>query len=82
VFGLNTGYATWKARQLGGASTAASDLRVLSQQLANQGRDAVAGSAQAYAGFKETKARIDENVERLRTDFGNTPGVTDEVQQV
>ncbi|GHE32002.1 methyl-accepting chemotaxis protein [Vulcaniibacterium thermophilum] len=82
VFGLNTGYATWKARQLGGASTAASDLRVLSQQLANQGRDAVAGSAQAYAGFKETKARIDENVERLRTDFGNTPGVTGEVQQV
>ena len=42
---LNTGYATWKAARLGGASTAASSLQVHSQQLANQGREAVGGNA-------------------------------------
>ncbi|HZH44726.1 MAG TPA: methyl-accepting chemotaxis protein [Lysobacter sp.] len=82
VFGLNTGYATWKAARLGGASTAASDLRVLSQQLANQGREAVGGDAEAYAAFKTTKTQIDGNVDTLRTNFGDTPGVSDEIQQV
>ena len=37
VFGLNTGYATWKAARLGGASSSASDLQVNSQKLAVQG---------------------------------------------
>ena len=43
VFGANTGVATYQGSRLSGASTGASDMRVLSQQLANQGREAVAG---------------------------------------
>ena len=45
VFAANTGYATWKAARLGGASTSASDLQVNSQKLANQGREAIGGKA-------------------------------------
>ena len=56
VFGLNTGYATWKAARLGGASSSASDLQVLSQQLAVQGQEAVGGDAKAFEAFKATKA--------------------------
>jgi hypothetical protein len=57
VFGANTGVATYQGSRLSGASTGASDLQVLSQQLANQGREAVAGNAEAFKAFKETKQR-------------------------
>ena len=40
IFGANTGYAIWKAAQLGGASSAASNLQVNSQRLAIQDRKA------------------------------------------
>ncbi|OHE85265.1 MAG: chemotaxis protein [Lysobacterales bacterium RIFOXYD1_FULL_69_11] len=82
VFGLNTGYATWKAARLGGASSAASDLQVLSQQLANQGREAVGGDAQSFNAFKDTKAAIDEDIETLNANFGNEPGVSGPIATV
>ncbi|MBW3550988.1 MAG: methyl-accepting chemotaxis protein [Proteobacteria bacterium] len=82
VFGLNTGYATWKAARLGGASSAASDLRVFSQQLANQGREAAAGDAEAFSAFKATKAEIDQAVSQLNSDFGAEPGVSGPIETV
>ena len=49
VFGANTGVATYEGSRLSGAGTGAADLQVLSQQLANQGREAVAGNAESRA---------------------------------
>src|SRR5689334_16884600 len=66
VFGLNTGVATWQGSRLAGASTGAADLQVLSQQLANQGRDAVGGNADAFKAFRGTKAQIDSTVADLQ----------------
>ncbi|TWI14092.1 methyl-accepting chemotaxis protein [Aerolutibacter ruishenii] len=82
VFGANTGYATWKAARLGGASSAASNLQVLSQQLANQGREAVGGDSTAFAAFKGTKAKIDEDIQQLNTNFGTTAGVSGPIRTV
>ncbi|MET0289545.1 MAG: methyl-accepting chemotaxis protein [Pseudoxanthomonas sp.] len=76
LFGANTGMATYEGSRLSGASTGAADLQVLSQQLANQGRDAVAGSADAYTAFKETKKRIDSTIGDLQTRFGQERAVT------
>ena len=39
LFGVNTGVATWQGSRLADAGSKAADLQVLSQQLANQGRD-------------------------------------------
>ena len=82
VFALNTGYATYKAARLGGASSAASNLQVLSQQLANQGREAVGGNAQAFNAFKATKAQIDEDIASLNSNFGNEVGVSGPIATV
>jgi len=82
IFGANTGYAGWKAARLGGASTSASSLQVNSQRLANQGREAVAGDAAAFAAFKATKAQIDDDVARLNSSFGNTAGVSGPIRTV
>ena len=82
IFGANTGYAGWKAARLGGASTSASSLQVNSQRLANQGREAIAGDADAFAAFKATKAQIDSDVERLNTNFGDTAGVSGPIRTV
>lgn len=79
---LNTGYATWKAAQLGGASTAASNLQVDSQRLANQGREAVEGDAEAFAAVKATKARIDGDIAQLNNNYGNTAGVAGPIETV
>lgn len=76
VFAANTGYATWKAARLSGASGAASDLQVLSQTLAAQGQQAVGGDAQAFERFRAAKAQIDENVRSLNDNFGSTAGVS------
>ena len=76
LFGLNTGVATWQGSRLADASTKAADLQVLSQQLANQGRDAVAGNAQAFTAFKATRTAIDENMSTLQGRYGNEPGVS------
>ena len=75
VFGANTGVATWQGSRLAGASTGVADLQVLSQQLANQGREAVAGNRAAYAAFKDTRAKVDSTVATLQGRFGNEPGV-------
>jgi twitching motility protein PilJ len=82
IFGANTGYAGWKAARLGGASTSASSLQVNSQRLANQAREAVSGNTASFAAFKETKARIDGDVEQLNTNFGDTTGVAGPIQTV
>ena len=71
VFGANTGVATYQGSRLSGASTGASDMRVLSQQLANQGREAVAGNAEAFKAFKETKQSVESTVADLQSRFGN-----------
>jgi len=76
LFGANTGVATWQGSRLADASTKAADLQVLSQQLANQGREAVAGNAQAFTAFKATRTAIEENVATLQTRYGKEPGVT------
>ena len=57
VFIANTGYAIYKARLLSGASTAASSLQVNSQKLANQGREAVSGNADSFAGSRPRASR-------------------------
>src|SRR5690606_34761468 len=82
VFGANTGYAIWKAAQLGGASAAASNLQVNSQRLAIQGREAVAGDSAAYQAFRATKARIDGDIASLQANFGDTDGVAGPIQTV
>lgn len=71
AFGANTGYATYEGGRLAGASTGASDMRVLSQQLTNLGREAVAGNAEAFKAFKETKDQIDTTIASLRSRYGN-----------
>lgn len=72
IFAGNTLYATTKAARFGGASTAASNLQVNSQRLANQGRDAVAGNRDAFAAFKDTRQQIDEDLKRLNEGFGQS----------
>jgi len=76
LFGLNTGVATWQGSRLADASTKAADLQVLSQQLANQGREAVGGNAQAFTAFKATRSAIEAHVSTLQGRYGNEPGVT------
>ncbi|KTF29800.1 chemotaxis protein, partial [Xanthomonas translucens pv. translucens] len=75
VFGANTGVATWQGNRLAGASTGAADLQVLSQQLANQGRDAVSGNAATYKEFKQTKARVESTVAALNARYANETGI-------
>ncbi len=82
LFGANTGVATWQGSRLSGASTGASDMRVLSQQLANQGREAVAGNAEAFKAFKGTKQRIDETVATLQSRFGNEGSIVGPLSQL
>ena len=82
VFGANTGVATWQGSRLAGAGTGAADLQVLSQQLANQGREAVAGNREAYAAFKDTRARVDRTVGELQGRFGQEAGVATPLRQL
>ena len=82
VFAANTMYATTKSARLGGASTAASELQVDSQRLANQGRDAVAGNAGAFDAFKATKQRIDGDVKVLNDRYGKTAEVASPISTV
>ena len=76
LFGANTGVATYEGSRLSGAGTGAADLQVLSQQLANQGREAVGGNAEAFKSFKATKSQIDSTVGTLRSRFGGEGAVT------
>ncbi|WP_017167838.1 methyl-accepting chemotaxis protein [Xanthomonas phaseoli] len=82
VFGANTGVATWQGSRLAGAGTGAADLQVLSQQLANQGREAVSGDAKAFAAFKETKGRIDSTVSELDGRYGQESSIASSMAQL
>src|SRR5690606_36243081 len=82
VFGANTAYSITKAQRLGGASSAASNLQVNSQRLANQGRDAVGGDAQAFAQFRDTRQQIVDDVRLLNERFGDQPGVSGPIETV
>ncbi|MBZ3439935.1 methyl-accepting chemotaxis protein [Xanthomonas perforans] len=82
VFGANTGVATWQGSRLGGAGTRAAALQVLSQQLANQGREAVSGDAKAFAAFKETKGRIDSTVSELDGRYGQESSIASSMAQL
>ncbi|MCI2243324.1 methyl-accepting chemotaxis protein [Xanthomonas sp. PPL568] len=80
VFGANTGVATWQGNRLAGASTGAADLQVLSQQLANQARDAVSGNAETFKQFKQTKAKVESTVAGLNARYANETGVSGPLQ--
>lgn len=82
VFGANTGVATWQGSRLAGAGTRAAALQVLSQQLANQGREAVSGDAKAFAAFKETKGRIDSTVSELDGRYGQESSIASSMAQL
>ncbi|PPU03582.1 methyl-accepting chemotaxis protein [Xanthomonas arboricola] len=82
VFGANTGVATWQGSRLAGAGTGAADLQVLSQQLANQGREAVSGDPKAFAAFKDTKGRIDSTVSELDGRYGQEGSVAGAMAQL
>jgi twitching motility protein PilJ len=82
LFGVNTGYALLKTQRFGGASTAASNLQVNSQKLANQGREAVAGDPKAFREFQSTKAQIESDVKQLNENFGSAPDVSGPIATV
>ena len=82
VLGANTAYSTYKAARLGGASTSAADLQVLSQQLAVQGQAAVEGDAKAFAAFKTTQQEIEDDVASLRNRYGNERTVSGSINDV
>lgn len=82
LFAGNTGYALWKAARFGGATTAASNLQVNSQKLANQGREAVNGDAAAMTAFKATKSQIESDVKSLNDRFGTAPDVSGSIETV
>ncbi len=82
VFGANTGMATYEGSRLAGAGTGAADLQVLSQQLAVQGRDAVAGNAEAFKVFRATREQIVSTVSGLQSRFGNEGSVTGQLEKL
>ena len=82
VFGANTGVATYEGSRLSGAGTGAADLQVLSQQLANQGREAVAGNAEAFKSFKGTQGQIDSTIATLKSRFGDEGAVAGPLERL
>ncbi|MBZ3176606.1 methyl-accepting chemotaxis protein [Xanthomonas perforans] len=78
----NRGGAPGRAWGLAVAAPAAADLQVLSQQLANQGREAVSGDAKAFAAFKETKGRIDSTVSELDGRYGQESSIASSMAQL
>ncbi|MBZ3514090.1 methyl-accepting chemotaxis protein, partial [Xanthomonas perforans] len=76
------GAAPGRAGGVGGAGPGAADLQVLSQQLANQGREAVSGDAKAFAAFKETKGRIDSTVSELDGRYGQESSIASSMAQL
>ncbi|GHA88797.1 methyl-accepting chemotaxis protein [Cognatilysobacter bugurensis] len=82
VLAANFGYASWKAGKASGASEAASDLQVLSQQLAVQSQEAVGGDARAFESLRATKTAIEEDVKELNANYGSTVGVSGPIETV
>ncbi|BCT91597.1 pilus biogenesis protein [Lysobacter helvus] len=82
IFGANTGIATYRGSQLAGANASAANLQVLSQQLANQGREAVGGKPEAFTAFKATKATIESDVSDLKSNYGDKALVSGPIDKV
>ncbi|GAB2497914.1 methyl-accepting chemotaxis protein [Pseudoxanthomonas sangjuensis] len=82
LFGANTAVSAWMGSRLSGASAGASDLRVLSQQLANQGREAVDGRIEAFASFKETRDGIEKAITTLNSRYGSEPTVSGPIKRL
>ncbi|WP_368562737.1 methyl-accepting chemotaxis protein [Pseudoxanthomonas sp. UTMC 1351] len=82
VFGANTGVATYEGSRLAGAGTSAADLQVLSQQLAVQGRDAVAGDAEAFKVFRGTREQVTSTISGLQSRFGSEGSVTGPLEKL
>jgi twitching motility protein PilJ len=82
VLAANLFYANWRAGKASGASSAASDLQVLSQQLAVRVQEAVGGDPQAFEALRATKAEIDSDVAELNANFGQTVGVAGPIAAV
>ncbi len=81
-FAGNTGYALWKTARFGGANTAASNLQVNSQKLANQSREAINGDAAAFKAVKVIQEQIQSDVNLLNERFGNAPDVSGPIAAV
>jgi twitching motility protein PilJ len=82
IFGANTGVATYRGSQLAGANASAANLQVLSQQLANQGREAASGKPEAFTAFKATKSTIETDVADLKSNYGDKAGVSGPIDKV
>src|SRR6476469_3921240 len=82
VLVANGGYASYKAGRLSGASSSASELQVLSQQLAVRGNEAVGGNTEAFKAFRDTKDRIEGDIGRLQSSYGDDSRAGGAVQQV
>ena len=82
VFGANTGMATYEGSRLAGAGTGAADLQVLSQQLAVQGRDAVAGDAEAFKVLRGTREQVASTISSLQSRFGSEGSVTGPLEKL
>ena len=81
-FAGNTGYALWKTARFGGANTAASNLQVNSQKLANQSREAINGDAAAFKAVKVIQEQIQNDVNLLNERFGSAPDVSGPIAAV
>lgn len=82
VLSANFGYASWRAGKASGASEAAADLQVLSQKLAVQAQEAVGGDAAAFEALRATNAAVQEDVDQLNANFGDTVGVAGPIETV
>lgn len=82
VLAANFGYATLKAGRVSGATAAASNLQVLSGQLAVQSQQAVEGDAKAFEALRTTRTAIENDVNELNANFGDATGVAGPIAQV
>ena len=82
VFALNAGYSLFKSSRYGGATSATADLQVLSQQYANQSRDAVGGKADALTALKTVKTQIQDAIDLVDGRYGGDPTVASDIGKV
>ncbi len=78
----NTGVSLWQGGQLADASGKAADLQVLSQQLANEGREAATGDAAAFAALANTRKAIAVDVGLLQQRYASDPAVSAQVARL
>ncbi len=82
VFAANTAVSVWRATQFSNASAAVAELQVLSQQLANQAQDAVAGNASAFAQLRATRETIERSISEVDGRYGDDLSVKTAVTQL